>query len=163
MSMRSVFDSKLRIKKSTQHVQAIIKNADSEKGHSLMEALIALTALLMLSSLIPLLFLPIQKQPPRSQMEETLLFFSMLGKEIREGKKIEVSNSSLNITLSNGNVVSFSKYHSLIRKQVNGLGHEVWVQNISDMVLKKHSDVLLEVKLVDTQGRVYQRSFRRIE
>jgi competence protein ComGF len=128
-----------------------------------MEAFIALTVILMLSSLIPLLFIPIQKQPPNPQLEETSLFFSMLGKEIREGKSIEVNNNSLYVTHTNGNVLSFSRYHSLIRKQVNGLGHEVWVQNISEMVLKKHSDVLLVVKLIDTQGNEYERFFRRIE
>jgi competence protein ComGF len=74
-----------------------------------------------------------------------------------------VNNNSLYITLTNGNVLSFSRYHSLIRKQVNGLGHEVWVQNISEMVLKKHSDVLLVVKLIDTQGNEYERFFRRID
>jgi competence protein ComGF len=69
----------------------------------------------------------------------------------------------LYITLSNGNVLSFSKYHSLIRKQVNGLGHEVWMQNIREMVLEKHSDVLFTVKIIDTKGNEYQRFFRRIE
>jgi competence protein ComGF len=163
MSMKSVLILRHQIKKIIQRVQAIIKYADSQKGHSLMEAFIALTVLLMLSSLIPLLFIPIQKQPPTPQLEETSIFFSMLGKEIREGKSIEVNNNSLYVTLSNGNILSFSKYHSLIRKQVNGLGHEVWVQNISEMVLEKHSDVLLSVKLIDTQGNEYQRFFRRIE
>jgi competence protein ComGF len=163
MSMKSVLILRHQIKKSIQHVQAIIKYADSQTGHSLMEAFIALTVLLMLSSLIPLLFIPIQKQPPIPQLEETSIFFSMLGKEIREGHSVEVINNSLYITLSTGNVLSFSKYHSLIRKQVNGLGHEVWVQNISEMVLEKHSDVLLAVKLIDTRGNEYHRFFRRIE
>lgn len=163
MSMKSVLHLRELTKKSIGHVQAIIKYADSQKGYSLMEAFIALSVLLMLTSLIPLLFIPIQKHPPNPQLEETSLFFSMLGKEIREGKSIEVNNNSLYITLTNGNVLSFSRYHSLIRKQVNGLGHEVWVQNISEMVLKKHSDVLLAVKLIDTQGNEYERFFRRIE
>lgn len=163
MSMKSVLHLWEITKKSIRHVQAIIKYAISQKGYSLMEAFIALTVLLMLSSLIPLLFIPIQKQPPNPQMEETSLFFSMLGKEIREGKSIEVNNNSLYVTLTNGNVLSFSRYHSLIRKQVNGLGHEVWVQNISEMILKKHSDALIAVKLIDTQGKEYERYFRRIE
>jgi competence protein ComGF len=163
MSMKSVLHLRELTKKSIRHVQAITKYADSQKGYSLMEAFIALTVLLMLSSLIPLLFIPIQKQPPNPQLEETSLFFSMLGKEIREGKSIEVNNNSLYVTHTNGNILSFSRYYSLIRKQVNGLGHEVWVQNISEMVLKKHSDVLLAVKLIDKQGNEYERFFRRIE
>lgn len=163
MSMKSVLLLRDLTKKSIRYVQAIIKYADSQKGYTLMEAFIALTVLLMLSSLIPLMFIPIQKPPPITQLEETSLFFSMLGKEIREGKSIEVNNNSLSVTLSNGNVLNFSRYHSLIRKQVNGLGHEVWVQNISEMVLKKHSDALFAVKLIDTQGNEYERYFRRIE
>jgi competence protein ComGF len=150
------------MKKCTKYVQATINYAESKNGHTLIEAIIALAVLLMLSSLIPLLFIPIQKQPPISQFEETSLFFSMLGKEIREGKAIEVNNNSLYITLSNGTVLSFSKYHSLIRKQVNGLGHEVWVQNIREWVLEKHSDVLFAVKIIDTKGHEYRRFFRRI-
>ncbi|MCM3716790.1 ComGF family competence protein [Fictibacillus phosphorivorans] len=161
--MRSVLLLKGLTEKSIRRVQAIIKYADSQKGYSLMEAFIALTVLLMLSSLIPLLFVPIQKKPSVPQMEETSLFFSMLGKEIREGKFFDVNNHSLFITLSNGDVAEFSKYHSLVRKQVNGLGHEVWVQNIRQMILKKHSNELLTVKLIDTQGNEYERYFWRIE
>lgn len=87
----------------------------------------------------------------------------MLGKEIREGEIIEVNNDSLFITHSDGNVISFSKYHSLIRKQANGLGHEVWIQNISELVLEIQSDALLTVKIIDDKGHVYQRLFRRVE
>jgi competence protein ComGF len=163
MNIKSVFSFKLQIRKNIQFVRAITRYTVSQSGTTLIETIIALTVLLLLSSLLPLLFIPIQKQPAISQLEETSLFFSMLGKEIREGEIIEVNNDSLFITHSDGNVISFSKYHSLIRKQVNGLGHEVWVQNISELVLEIQSDVLLTVKIIDDKGHVYQRLFRRVE
>ncbi|MBY6035520.1 prepilin-type N-terminal cleavage/methylation domain-containing protein [Fictibacillus nanhaiensis] len=133
----------------------------SKKGYTLIEVVIALGVLLMIASLLPSFLIPIQKQPPLSQLEETSLFFSMLGKEIREGKLLEVNNNILFITDSNGDVKSFSKYHTLIRKQVNGLGHEVWLQNINSIKLEKQSDLLLAIQIIDKDGHEYKRLFRR--
>lgn len=111
-------------------MQALIKPIYNNEGHTIIEAMISLVVLLVLASVISLLIAPLQKQPTSTQFEESGLFFSMLGKEVREGIAIEVKNNGLYITQPSGDVLSFTKYHSLIRKQVNGLGHEVWVQNI---------------------------------
>jgi competence protein ComGF len=129
----------------------------------LIEAIISLAVLLMLTSIIPMIFIPIQKKPPVSQLEDTSLFFTMLGKEIREATSLEVKNNNLYIMNVNNDVLSFSKYQSLVRKQVNGLGHEVWLQNISEMMMKNQSDGLIEVSIIDTDGRKYERVFWRME
>lgn len=87
----------------------------------------------------------------------------MLGKEVREGKSVEIRNNGLYITQTTGDVLSFTKYHSLIRKQVNGLGHEVWVQNIQEMLIEKQSDTSLKVTVIDTKGKELMRVFRRLK
>lgn len=153
---------KEQTEKTTKHVQAIFKYAAHKGGYTLIEAVITLGVLVMLSSVVPLLLIPIQKHPPISQLEETSLFFSMLGKEIREGTSVQVQNNTLFIIDANGDIKSFSKYHSIIRKQINGLGHEVWVQNISGMIVKKLSDFLISVKVIDNEGKEFQHVFRRI-
>lgn len=144
-------------------MQVLTKRFINKDGHSLIEAIIALGVLLVLASLIPLLLFPIQRHPPSILLEETALFFSMLGKEVREGKSIEVRNNGLYITQTAGDELSFTKYHSLIRKQVNGLGHEVWVQNVQDMVVTYTSDKFIKITLRDAQGKEFIRVFRRLE
>jgi competence protein ComGF len=133
------------------------------EAFSLIEVIIALSVLLLLTSLIPLLFTPLQKNPSPSQFEDTSLFFAMLGKEIREASSLTIENNSLFLTRSNDDVVSFSKYRTLIRKQLNGLGHEVWLQNIAGMVVEMRDDGLIEVTLTDTDGHHYQHAFWRME
>jgi competence protein ComGF len=151
------------MKKDMKHVHTINKCLQGNTGHTLVEVIIALAVIVMITSLFPLLLIPIQKHPPITQLEETSLFFSMIGKEIREAKAIEVNNNTLYITNANQDVISFSKYHSLIRKQVNGLGHEVWVQNVHSIVMEMAKDILLTVTITNNDGLKMQRVFRRIE
>ncbi len=112
--------------------------------------------------MITILLTHLQKQPQSLQSEETALFFSMIGKEIREAGAVEIRNNALFITLSTGEVVSFTRYHSLIRKQVNGLGHEVWVQNIQEMKVEETEEHYVYVTLTDKEGKQAHRGFRKI-
>lgn len=143
-------------------MQALIKRIFNKEGHTIIEAIISLVVLLVLASVISLLIPPLQKQPTSTQFEESELFFSMLGKEVREGIAIEVKNNGLYIMQPSGDVLSITKYHSLIRKQVNGLGHEVWVQNIQEMEIDSLSETSLRVRLRDNKGKEYMRVFRRL-
>ncbi|WNB93560.1 ComGF family competence protein [Bacillus sp. NEB1478] len=150
------------MKKNIKPVLPIFKTVKRENGTTLLEVIIALGVMLLLTSLIPLLLIPIQKAPSSSQLEDTILFFSMLGKEIREASSIEIQNDQLIITEDDGNVMSFSKYHSLIRKQINGLGHEVWLQNIRSLEVEILSEDFIVVKIQDLFDRQFDRVFRRI-
>jgi competence protein ComGF len=149
--------------RTTKSVRATHFNFRTQEGFTLIETIIALAVLVMLSSLVPLLLAPIQKHPPSSQLEETALFFSMLGKEFREGSSFQITNNVLFIKKTGGDEISFSRYRTLIRKQINGMGHEVWLQEIQLFTPFKHSDKLLEIKIIDSEGNEYNRSFQRIE
>ncbi|KZE66403.1 hypothetical protein AWM68_08570 [Fictibacillus phosphorivorans] len=144
-------------------MQALTGRILYKEGYTFVEAIIALGVLLVLASLVPLLLSPIQKQPPSIQLEEISVFLSMLGKEVREGRSIEVRNNGLYITQTTGDVISFTKYHSLIRKQVNGQGHEVWVQNIQELLIEKQSGTSFKVTVIDTKGKELMRVFRRFK
>lgn len=144
-------------------MQALTRRILCKEGHTFVEAIIALGVLLVLASLVPLVLSPIQKQPSSIQLEEISIFLSMLGKEVREGRSIEVRNNGLYITQTTGDVISFTKYHSLIRKQVNGLGHEVWVQDIQELLIEKQSGTSFKVTVIDTKGKELMRVFRRLK
>jgi competence protein ComGF len=161
--MNPALRSQPLINESTKPVQAHINQICKEEGHTLIEALMALSVMVLLAYIISFSLIPIQEKPISAQFEETNLFFTMLGKEVREGVSIEVRNNMLYITHSNGDVISFSKYHNLVRKQVNGLGHEIWVQNIREMQMNKHSDLILTVVLIDFEGNEFKRFFRRLK
>ncbi|MDR7072714.1 ComGF family competence protein [Fictibacillus barbaricus] len=148
------------MEKNIKRVPLICKVVKSERGYTLLEVIIALGVLLMLTSIIPLFLIPLQKAPPISQLEDTILFFSMIGKEIREASAIEIQNNQLNLAADNGNVTSFSKYHSLIRKQVNGMGHEVWLQNINSLEINRRSENFIEIEIIDSLDQKYHRVFQ---
>ncbi|MGA4719439.1 competence type IV pilus minor pilin ComGF [Fictibacillus nanhaiensis] len=134
----------------------------NKNGYTLVESMIALGILIVITFMMTMLLTHLQKQPQSVQSEETALFFSMIGKEIREAATFEVRNNALFITLSTGEVISFARYHSLIRKQVNGLGHEVWVQNIQEMKVEEIEERYIYVTLTDKEGNQAHRGFRRI-
>jgi competence protein ComGF len=152
-----------RTEKHTKNVQGILSFFHKQKGFTLIETIISLAIFVMITSLIPLLLLPVQKQPPSPYLEETSLFFSMLGKEFREGRSFYIQDHVLYIVDSDSDLVSFSKYASLVRKQRNGLGHEVWLQSIRMFTPTKHSDYLLEIKIEANDGTEYNRLFRRMD
>ncbi|MQR95608.1 competence type IV pilus minor pilin ComGF [Fictibacillus phosphorivorans] len=162
MNTKLVYRSEVLTKKSIKLVRVHSRVTFKNNGYTLVESMIALGVLIVTSFLVTLLFTHLQKQPQSVQSEETALFFSMIGKEIREAATVEVRNNALFISLPSGEMVSFTRYHSLIRKQVNGLGHEVWVQNIQDMKVEEIENQYVYVTLTDQDGKQARRSYRRI-
>lgn len=143
-------------------MQVHCRSTKDKNGYTLVESIIALSVIFVTAFVIALLLTHLQKHPQSVQSEEAALFFSMIGKEIREATTVEVKNNALFITLSTGEVISFTRYHSLIRKQVNGLGHEVWVQNIQEMKVEEIEGSFVKVTLTDKDGKQTRRGFRRI-
>nr|WP_255552632.1 ComGF family competence protein [Fictibacillus sp. 7GRE50] len=162
MNTKLVFRSEVLTKKSIPRVRVHYEITADKNGYTLVESIIALGVLIVTTLVISLLLTHLQKHPQSVQSEETALFFSMIGKEIREAATVEVKNNALFITLSTGEVISFTRYHSLIRKQVNGLGHEVWVQNIQEMKVEEINGSFINVTLNDKEGNQVRRGFRRI-
>ncbi|WP_449621330.1 competence type IV pilus minor pilin ComGF [Robertmurraya sp. Marseille-Q9965] len=125
------------------------KNAKglSEQGFTMLEMLFAFSIFCIISTFLPLMFqiiLSSHSMEARIQNMEWELFVNQLKKEIQAGQSVEVVNGQLKIV--NGEDTStFQKYQDILRKIVNGTGHEVVLQNVKSVSFSKSEQSVLIV------------------
>jgi competence protein ComGF len=130
----------------------------NNRGFTLVEMLVTLSGFLLIVSLLPLL-LNIDwmkvNQSERFQRLEWQLFIQQVTSEIREAKEIEVNNQTLYLYKFTGEKVSFEKYGYLIRRRVNGQGHEILLQYISDVQYQLEVNGI-RIKVMTERGKDYE-------
>ncbi|MBA2869912.1 competence protein ComGF [Anoxybacillus calidus] len=127
-------------------------------GFTLVEMLITLSGLFIIVSFMPML-LNIQwikeHQSERFSRLEWQVFARQITSEVREAREMEIKQSTLYLYKFNGEKVSFEKYGNLIRRRVNGQGHEISLQYISGVQYKLEHDGL-RIKVMTEQGKEYE-------
>jgi competence protein ComGF len=134
------------------------KMVKQSSGFTLIEMLITLSCFLIIVSFFPVLLNVKwfkEYQSERFNPLEWQLFARQVTVEIREAKEIELKNRTVHLYKVNGEKVSFEKYGNLIRRRVNGQGHEIILQYISD-VHYKLEDNGLRIEVVTEQGKLYE-------
>jgi competence protein ComGF len=130
----------------------------NNRGFTLVEMLVTLSGFLLIVSLLPLL-LNIDwmkvNQSERFQRLEWQLFIQQVTSEIREAKEIEVNNQTLYLYKFTGEKVSLEKYGYVIRRRVNGQGHEILLQYISDVQYQLEVNGI-RIKVMTEQGTDYE-------
>lgn len=113
----------------------------------MLEMLFAFSIFCIISTFLPLMFQIIfssHSMEARIQNMEWELFVNQLKKEIQAGQSVEVVNGQLKIV--NGEDTStFQKYQDILRKIVNGTGHEVVLQNVKSVSFSKSEQSVLIV------------------
>jgi competence protein ComGF len=128
------------------------------RGFTLVEVLITLSSLLFIVSFMPML-LNIdwikKQQSERFSRLEWSVFARQIASEVREARELEVKQSTLYLYKFTGETVSFEKYGNLLRRRVNGQGHEILLQFISNVQYKiEHNGIT--VKVTSDQGKEYE-------
>jgi competence protein ComGF len=127
-------------------------------GFTLVEMLITLSGLFIIVSFMPMLLnIHWLKEHPSERFNrlEWQVFVRQITSEIRETREMELKQSTIYLYKFNGEKVSFEKYGNLIRRRVNGQGHEILLQSISDVQYKLQHDGLL-IKVMTEQGKAYE-------
>ncbi|MCQ6266196.1 prepilin-type N-terminal cleavage/methylation domain-containing protein [Fictibacillus sp. WQ 8-8] len=133
----------------------------SQKGFTLVEAMVALSIFIVLAGFAPLL-IKVLSPPVQSgvSMEELESFYSAIGQAIREAVNAEASEEKLTLTTSSGQSVTYSFYQNRIRKQINGQGYEIWLFSVKRF-RPSVTGQLVTVSITDTASHVYKRVFAR--
>ncbi|MBC1548674.1 ComGF family competence protein [Listeria sp. FSL L7-1434] len=139
------------------------KNASYRNGSSaftLLETILSITIILSISSLIPLFFECYNKTIQLSNIDQTTewqLFLIQTRLELEKASNIQVNGNIL--SFHNGkDLITYSKYNDLIRRQVNGKGHEPLLTNVKDyQLIKKEHQLLLKIQ--DVQTKTYTSVF----
>lgn len=105
------------------------KIKSNQQGFTLVNTLLAFSVFLLLVAFLPMVIKTIKTEIP-AESYRTDLFFEYIQKEIVQAKQLTVSGSTLNLTMNDGSSVQFQKFNSNIRRQVNGVGNEILLQQV---------------------------------
>lgn len=134
-------------------------NLYTENGFTLLETLFSFAIFCLLVSFIPPLFsimfhsqssMILTKDIQKLEWEH---FICQLKKEVQASPQVEVVNGSL-LLFDGENYVTIHQYHNLLRRQLNGKGHEVLLQNVSNSFFTME-DGFLTLSVTDTYGEQY--------
>lgn len=87
------------------------------------------------------------------------LFTVQLHRELKDATDIQVKNEQLLFKNKLGEIVTVQQYKNLIRRQVNGKGHEIYLFRVKDFELNKIEDGI-KIKVFSNFGKDYEHIFR---
>lgn len=129
-------------------------------GFTLIEVVYSISVTLVLISLtLPLFqvfYVSEVTNPDGAHLFEVELFYTQLNNEIRESKYISNTESVLTLRKGTGELVTYEPYKKVLRRRVNGAGHEVVLQNINFVKFQKVEHGI-SVIVVDLLYQVYER------
>ncbi len=141
-----------KILSTQKSIFAVIQN---EQAFTLVEMLVSFFIFTSIVFLISPVFqlMPGKNLEGRIQELEWDVFCSQMKKEIRLSTGARVSGNSLILTEDVGTVI-YEKYENVLRRRVNSTGHEVLLQNVTNVnfTLLKNS---IYVSVKDLQGIDY--------
>jgi competence protein ComGF len=132
---------------------------NNEQGFTLIEAVIGLSALLLLASLFPFVIRTVS--PPQEEgihPQEASLFFHQIGSEVKSAYGAKIVFNRLYLSDSTGSQISYERYGNRMIRRVDGDGHELTLQNIVEFNPEiRGNRISLSVR--DKNGREYERSY----
>lgn len=131
-----------------------------DSGFTMVEMLISLVIFMMLTILVAQIFVNVRVDfGKKNQLhaKEWEIFTLQLKNEIRTSKDQSVLDHKLYL-MTSGNIVTIEQYKNIVRRQVDGRGHEIMLQNVADFQVKQDGSVVI-VQVIDYEGILYTRRF----
>ncbi|MGE7182927.1 competence type IV pilus minor pilin ComGF [Peribacillus sp. NPDC006672] len=129
-------------------------------GFTMIEMLFSLMILMTTSLFVLQLFSIIHTQMgsvDKLHPKEWEVFTMQMKQEVRSSKDQDVMGNKLYL-LSGEQLSAFEQYEDKVRRQVNGMGHEVILQNISEFRVEKDGGVIV-INITDKAGTTFSRRF----
>lgn len=95
-----------------------------------------------------------------SRMEWNI-FIRQLEREIQKSRNMEVPKSNVLLLDKEGEEVTYEIYSNMVRRRVNGSGHEMVLQNIKSFHLKKEEKLLTITVMLINGDKYEKRLFKR--
>ncbi|NRD80736.1 ComGF family competence protein [Bacillus sp. BRMEA1] len=129
----------------------------NDKAFTLIESLFALSIFIMIIFFMAPVFHIVlhngKSDDAKLQGMEWSVFCSQLKKEIRQSIRADINSGQLIVT-KDSETVQYDRYGNTLRRQVNSLGHEIVLQNVSQYTFSiLNNGVKLTVK--DQWGKEY--------
>lgn len=129
-------------------------------GFTMIELLFSLLILMTTSLFVLQLFSIIHTQMrsvDKLHPKEWEVFTLQMKQEVRSSKAQDVMGNKLYL-LSGEQLSSLEQYEDKVRRRVNGMGHEVILQNISEFRVNKDGSVIV-INITDKAGTTFSRRF----
>ncbi|WP_249594820.1 competence type IV pilus minor pilin ComGF [Peribacillus frigoritolerans] len=129
-------------------------------GFTMIELLFSLLILMSTSLLVLQLFSIIHTQMrsvDKLHPKEWEVFTMQMKQEVRSSKTQDVMGNKLYL-LSGEQLSSLEQYEDKVRRRVDGMGHEVILQNISEFRVDKDGSVIV-INITDKAGTTFSRRF----
>ncbi|HLS60614.1 MAG TPA: ComGF family competence protein [Virgibacillus sp.] len=134
---------------------AYMERMNNNAGFTFISLLITL---IIISTTLPLLVQLTKTVSYRTNYSELSIhqFYHFLRDDLIEATAFQVSEHTLKLRLSNGESASYSMYGRLIRRQVDGQGHEIYVRDVKDIIFTELSYGIL-AEVTSLEGDVYEK------
>ncbi|MBL3642185.1 competence type IV pilus minor pilin ComGF [Peribacillus frigoritolerans] len=129
-------------------------------GFTMIELLFSLLILMSTSLFVLQLFSIIHTQMrsvDKLHPKEWEVFTMQMKQEVRSSKTQDVMGNKLYL-LSGEQLSSLEQYEDKVRRRVDGMGHEVILQNISEFRVDKDGSVIV-INITDKAGTTFSRRF----
>ncbi|MGG1485610.1 competence type IV pilus minor pilin ComGF [Peribacillus castrilensis] len=129
-------------------------------GFTMIELLFSLLILMTTSLFVLQLFSIIHTQMrsvDKLHPKEWEVFTMQMKQEVRSSKAQDVMGNKLYL-LSGEQLSSLEEYEDKVRRRVDGMGHEVILQNISEFRVDKDGSVIV-INITDKAGTTFSRRF----
>ena len=125
----------------------VFKTMKNEKGFTLVEMLLSFSMmLLILTFLVMMLQLLFNENERDFNQLEWEVFIQQAKYEAQGSNTISLRNNIVTFARYNGEMVSYEPYQQVIRRRVNGTGHEVLLQNVKSVKYEATSNgIIIEV------------------
>lgn len=142
----------LKIKRR-KHVYTIIPN---KNGFTLVSLLLSLAILSSTLVLIPAIYRLVEEKPNTDELS-VRQFFHFLTDEVHENKFDYTTSNSIYLKNESGESVTISSYLKIIRRQINGKGHEILVRNITAFMVQE-LPYGLRITITIITGDIYEKT-----
>lgn len=135
-----------------------MKLLNNEKGFTLVESLLSLLIFMIISAMLAMILSVLLSRVYEQSIHpfEWENFIKQAQMDLREAENWKVEEDKILFTMIDGGVASYEIYKALLRRQVAGTGHEVLLQNVSQMKCEVIVDGV-EIHVTDTSGNVFKR------
>ena len=107
------------------------------KGFTMVEMLVSLVIFMVIAALVVQIFSIVNTTNKNQlQLKEWEIFSQQLQGELRSSKEQMVVDNTLYL-LINDSLATIEHYRNMVRRQVDGGGHEIMLQNVSDFQVEQ--------------------------
>lgn len=128
----------------------------NEEGFTLLSMMFTIV---VISLTIPFLMALLKAMPYTTNYNATSIqhFFYFLRDDLLLATNYSIQNNKLYLELTSGEIATIEKYDSLIRRQVDHKGHEVYVRDVKDLLFTNHP-YGIQVMITTLQGEIYEKT-----